>query len=536
MTQLQKFDILFICFFLLIIINFGYIPIAYADDTVNVSDTSGRSIRHQIILDENLVYVIWEDHSYDKPDIFFSKSSDGGKIFSESVNISNTTGSSLWPRLAVSENDIYVTWYDYTPGISDVFFSHSSDGGLSFETINLSENIGVSFNSWISVSGDNVYVVWMDETPNHIPISIDKPTEEIDVYLGGTDVLLAISRDKGKTFEIVNLSKNPAESSAPRMSVLGNNIYISWIQATADGNQVFFTKSNDAGLTFSKPMGISNGIISVNAGILVNDNDIYLSWMGKIENHTDIFLAKSNNGGNSFDMPVNLSDSDELSTKNRDTHMAFSGNQVYIVWIDKAGDNSDVFFVKSDDGQNFSQPVDLNYLENSASYVEVVAHDENVYVMWDDVSKDADVFLRTSNDGGKTFGSIKNLSNDEAKSTLSILGPHMAVNQKGVYLGWSSDNEDIKDTLMKFLSHDSNIGKMYLETDNQSVIIEIEMIQDIQESDTQTTFNLQFKDVKTNQLLEHVNYSFLIEDLNGESIFSNYTARSETGVDTQVEF
>src|SRR3989304_6073533 len=193
------------------------ISFSLADQSlVNVSNTSGRSLRHQILVDGDLLYFVWEDHTFEKAEIFFSKSVDGGKTFQPAINLSNNNGTSLWPRIAVSGNDIYVTWYDYTTHISEIFFSHSSDGGKTFETTNLSENIGVSFNPWIAASGDNVYVVWMDDTPNYIKIDVEKPAEEIDVYFGNTDILLATSHDRGMTFAITDLDKNRVESSAPR--------------------------------------------------------------------------------------------------------------------------------------------------------------------------------------------------------------------------------------------------------------------------------------------------------------------------------
>ena len=533
MTELKRFRIFLVCIFILISSSSIYNVFAN-DEIVNVSNTEGRSIRHQILLDENLIYFVWEDHTFEKPDVFFSKSTDGGKTFGEVLNLSNNTGSSLWPRFDVSGNDVYVTWYDYTPGISDVFLSHSNDGGLTFQTINLSENIGVSFNSWISASGDSVYVVWMDETPNHIPISIEKPFEEIDVYLGGTDVLLAISHDRGKTFEITNLSKNTVESSAPRLAVLENNLYVAWIQATQSGNQVFFTKSNDGGLTFSSPISVSNGINSINIGVLVNENNIFVTWIGEVEKQSDIFLAKSNDGGNSFASPINISNSSENSSKTRDTHMAFSGNNLYLVWTEKTKEQSDVYFVKSEDGgQRFSQPTNLSYPQKTPSFAEVVTNGNDVYVMWDDVST-SEVFLRTSSDAGKTFASVKNLSNDDAKSTLWILGPHFAATDKGVYAGWSSDGEETKDTLLKFILNEPETGSMILETDNNSVNIKLEITQVENEFQTQTTFNLQFINPQTQQLLENVNYSFFIQDATGILVFSNLDQLAETGQDSQV--
>ncbi|MGI0056833.1 MAG: sialidase family protein [Nitrosarchaeum sp.] len=513
-----------------------FVSFSFADQSfVNVSNTPGKSIRHQILVDGDLLYFVWEDHTYEKAEIFFAQSIDGGKNFQQAINLSNNNGTSLWPRLAVSENDIYVTWYDYTTHISEVFFSHSSDGGITFDTTNLSKDIGVSFNPWIAASGDNVYVVWMDDTPNYIKMNIEKPSEDIDVYFGNTDILLATSHDRGLTFEITNLSKNPVESSAPRIAVSGNNVYVAWIQATRNGNQVYFTKSNDEGSAFSNPKSVSGPETNANnAGILVKDDSIYVNWEGG-DNKTNIFIAKSEDGGNSFSDPLNLSNSEKMSAKTRDTNMAFSKNNLYVVWTDGTTEDADVFFTRSiDKGNAFFQPINLSHAALGARYAQVVAHEQNVYVMWYDYrTGNSDVFFRSSNDIGETFGSIKNLSSDDAQSILSILGPHLAITPEGVFAGWASDSEQSNDIVMKFINHDSKQGVLHLETENNSVNIDLQMGQE-KFVGKQTTFDLQFLNPETNQLLENVNYSFYIENSTGYRVFAGSNQFAENGNDTQT--
>jgi len=534
---MTNFHLAFMYILIFILASTFFVSFSFADQSlVNVSNTTGKSIRHQILVDGDLLYFVWEDHTYEKAEIFFSQSIDGGKNFQQELNLSNNNGTSLWPRFAVSENDIYVTWYDYTTHISEIFFSHSSDGGMTFKTTNLSEDIGVSFNPWIAASGDNVYVIWMDDTPNYIKMNIEKPSEDIDVYFGNTDILLATSHDRGLTFEITNLSKNPVESSAPRISVSGNNVYVAWIQATRNGNQVYFTQSNDAGLTFSNPKSVSGTETNANnAGILVEDDNIYVSWEGG-ENKTDIFIAKSKDGENSFGNPLNLSNSEEMSAKTRDTHMAFSKNNLYAVWTDGTTEDADVFFTRSiDKGNTFFQPINFSLAAMGARYAQVVAHEPNVYVMWYDYrTGNSEVFLRSSNDGGETFGSIKNLSSDDAQSTLSILGPHLAVTQEGVFVGWTSDSGQRNDIVMKFIGHDSKQGVLHLETENNSVNIDIQMDKEKFEVGKQTTFEIKFVNPETNQLLENVNYSLYIENSTGYLVFASSNQFTETGSDTQI--
>ena len=52
---------------------------------------------------------------------------------------------------------------DNTPGNNDIFFAASTNNGTSFSTpINLSNNTGLSVFPQIATSGNNVYVTWQD--------------------------------------------------------------------------------------------------------------------------------------------------------------------------------------------------------------------------------------------------------------------------------------------------------------------------------------------------------------------------------------
>ena len=167
-------------------------------EQVNVSTSKGKSDHAQLNVFENNVFIVWKDDSSGNEEIYFIKSSDSGISFDDSLNLSNNDGLSAFPRISVVDKNIYVTWYDYTPGQSDIFFAKSNDGGNSFETINLSNNPGVSYNPWVAAYGNNVFVVWNDETPSLTNLQITKP-KNIDVALGTLDILLATSRDGYET-------------------------------------------------------------------------------------------------------------------------------------------------------------------------------------------------------------------------------------------------------------------------------------------------------------------------------------------------
>ena len=74
-------------------------------------------------------------------EIFFAASNDNGQTFN-TLNISNSAGSSAQPQIALSGNNVYVTWLDASPGNADIFvISNDRPFGTP---INLSNNPGFS--------------------------------------------------------------------------------------------------------------------------------------------------------------------------------------------------------------------------------------------------------------------------------------------------------------------------------------------------------------------------------------------------------
>src|SRR5882724_4682044 len=118
----------------------------------NVSNNSDFSFTPQLAVDlGGNIYVVWEDDTDTNSNILFSRSTDGGVTFSAAKSLSNTSGSSFNPRIAVDAGgSINVVWQD-SPDFfrtSNVFFSRSNDGGNTFSTpINLSQTIVSAFYS-----------------------------------------------------------------------------------------------------------------------------------------------------------------------------------------------------------------------------------------------------------------------------------------------------------------------------------------------------------------------------------------------------
>jgi hypothetical protein len=361
--------------------------------------------------------AVWHDNTLGNFDIFISKSTDSGKVFSTPKGIINDPGDSLVPAIATQGNNVYVVWEENISGNFEIFMSKSTDGGETFSPPeNISNNEGSSVFPQIAVSGDNVYVVWHDGTNTS----------------GTREILMAKSTDGGETFSPPeNISNNDGFSLFPQIAAIGSNVYVVWSDDTDGFDRIFMSKSANNGNTFSAPKNVSGKILGDNAhfsfqsSISVHGNKVYVVWHDDPLGKRSIFISKSTDGGKTFGKPNNISERFDFSSKS--AVFAERGN-VYVAWISDVPNNNDVYASKSTDGgKTFGKAVNISNnhgFSNDASTVQtvmfepsIISHGNNVYVAWTDGTPgNWEILLAKSTDGGKTFGKPNNISDNAGSS------------------------------------------------------------------------------------------------------------------------
>jgi len=515
--------------------SFLFSTVDATQSLVQLSFTEGRSFHPQLAVIENNVYAVWTDDSTGNKEIFFSKSSDGGLNFQKEINLSNNNGTSAFPRMEIDDDRIFVTWYDYSLGKSEIFLSRSIDNGNTFETSIISNNAGVSYNPWIRSDGKNVYAVWNDETPHMANINVEGP-ENVDIVLGDLEILFAASHDGGETFDVFNLSNSKYSVSwDPRIVLSGENIYVVWNETITNGDEIFFSMSSDYGTTFSKPLNISiSSIPSTGAGIQVLENNIYIIW----SEAGGIFFSNSDDGGISFSKPVRISSEGQGSGLTRDTQMVVSGSDVFVVWYDNEV-NYGVFLAKSNDkGNTFGEPVKIADFQYPLD-AQIASYQDDIHIIANQISDGSHIFLRSSHDGGKSFGSIEKLSEGHEDSSLSVLGPQIVTAENKVYIVFESKRQEISDLYLKIIDKEHTLekGTLLLKTSEETIEILVDFGGDLPDIEKQTSFQIQFIDPDSDSLIEDVHYSFEIVDSEGNTVVSNHNQLALDGQDVQnVQF
>lgn len=196
----------------------------YGQTWLNATNISGGGVQGSVPVPgrDGQVYVFWKGPSA----IEFAQSSDGGGSWSGVGTVSpvNPIGDTSFRRnsfptaaIDISGSDydgnVYAAWSDDSRGDPDIFFSRSTDGGSSWDpAIRVNDdpegNGRDQFFPWMAVDErGNIHLMWHDRRD-------DADNNEIEVYI-------ATSRDGGQSFDR-NLKVTDVSSRGSLTGFLGD--------------------------------------------------------------------------------------------------------------------------------------------------------------------------------------------------------------------------------------------------------------------------------------------------------------------------
>ena len=268
--------------------------------------------------DPEEVHVLWQEIIFSGGthggEILFARSVDGGKTFSEPLNLSNTPAGAGKGRLFAnfwfngsldlarsSDGILYAAWTEYEGALR---FSRSTDGGRSFSAPALiaggpGELPGRGPSLAVGPGG-NVHLVWT-------------VGEKMDA-----DIHYTVSTDQGRTFEKPRtIVESEGYSDAPKIAVDAKGIihlvYAEGPSGPLEPYHVRYARSKEGEGTFLEPVEISSDHSRIFQSVgfpypdLDGQGNLYVLWeLFQEEEYFPIGLGLtySGSGGKTFALPV----------------------------------------------------------------------------------------------------------------------------------------------------------------------------------------------------------------------------------------
>lgn len=274
---------------------------------------------------------------------------------------------------------------------------------------------------------------------------------------------VGVSKDSGRTFRWEDAVTGVEESDGPDKEWLAiddtggrhdGNLYLAWTNFadTARESSVQFARSTDGGKTWSKPLNVHRDFGFGVRVVVGPDGTVHVVY----ESDEDVYWTASSDGGRTFDEPREIADApapgayestcfrnalngdmrtfttvsaaiDALgSARPSDPNHNPDFGSLYVTYHahGEDADEADVLFLKRDPAGRWTKPRRLNDDETTTDQFQpevAVPGPGRVAVVWTDRREDAALpaplgnrrmaqYVATSNDGGKSFGPNRRLS------------------------------------------------------------------------------------------------------------------------------
>ena len=232
-----------------------------------------------------------------------------------------------------------------------------------------------------------------------------------------------------------------SDGKAP-IAVSGDNVYVAWWGNSSGNYEVMFKASDDGGKTFGEGLSLSNSTngTSVEADIATSGDNVYVTFADNRTGFADAYIITSNDNGKTFNPAILLTDNTNSTITNKtllsqmnynkvkispyELKVAADGDKVYVLATGAEKNSTsyepDVFLkVSNDSGKTFGKDINLSQSKGITSdRIHIKALDDKVYVTWWDRNLDGSdtPLMRISDNGGQTFGDKIILSEDSTDS------------------------------------------------------------------------------------------------------------------------
>jgi len=354
---------------------------------------------------KGFLWVAW----YSSGHVYVSRSNDKGKTYNPPVSVNRTpelvyAKGENRPKLAFGNNgEIYVSW---TKKLTEkrfsghIRFSRSIDGGKLFsDPVTVNDHLEVTSHRFDSIAvnkkGD-IYIAWLDKRDL---LAAKKAGKKYN----GSALYYALSTDNGRTFlKNKKIADTSCECCRTAIAIDTDQLpVIVWRHIFGDNIRdhgiVKFSERNQPGkmkrLSYDK--WHIEGCPHHGPSISIADDGIYhTTWFNNATERHGLFYANSTDKTATFSTPMNFGNYDKTAAH---PHVLSRGKQVYIVWKEFDGKQSSLYLKKSfNSGRSWSESKLLATTTATTDHPFVISDRKDVYASWHKIGEDFNL-LKISN-------------------------------------------------------------------------------------------------------------------------------------------
>ncbi|TRZ71203.1 MAG: T9SS C-terminal target domain-containing protein [Bacteroidetes bacterium] len=133
------------------------------EEDIRLTNDPAQSRLPSIAVSGSIVNVVWQDDRDGNYEIYYKRSMDGGVIWGDDTRLTNASGDSKYTKIVLSGEVVHVVWFDNRDGDEEIYYKRSENEGLTWGgDIRLTNSSGASERPGIAVSGPVVHVEWFD--------------------------------------------------------------------------------------------------------------------------------------------------------------------------------------------------------------------------------------------------------------------------------------------------------------------------------------------------------------------------------------
>ncbi|RKX68878.1 hypothetical protein DRP53_09805 [candidate division WOR-3 bacterium] len=117
-----------------------------------------------IALSGSYVHLCWMDRRDGNGEIYYKWSSDHGLTWSVDRRLTNAPYKSSYPSLVAEGKNLHLAWYDFRDGNAEIYYKNSTDQGVNWSSdLRLTNSSGTSQWPSIALADTMLNLVWMDD-------------------------------------------------------------------------------------------------------------------------------------------------------------------------------------------------------------------------------------------------------------------------------------------------------------------------------------------------------------------------------------